>query len=272
MVKKRIIDWLKIPTNIIEKHPIIKPILIIGGAILIIAGLIELIFGGVSLAYHKIFPEQSIPEPPELPIIIIKSRMEYMTNDKIIVSFNENNEPFSNNFYLLNNCGIFLTINSLKPLNFKARDTAFARFGQENLTYSVAIITNKREGKIPLHIYSHTTKFSIQKSIAAVQKSSQSIDVEGLNEIKIDIDLSLLINNQQTLFDLIPEKDKPIIFKCLYDNCEVIEIKYILSEIPMSWESITIEWLEIDNNLTITNVDLPERNPDKMLLPRPNAG
>lgn len=244
-------------TDNINEHPLIA----IGGTILIVLGLIEYIFGGVSFSYN-ILKDHFSPEPP---IIIIKSRVEYNTNkDKIMVRFNENNEPFLHHLYLIDDCGILLSVDSLKPPNFNARETAFVRFGQENLTWSVAIITDKREEKIPLHIYSHETKFSIQKNIAAVQKSSQSIDVEGLNDIKIDIDLSLLIDNQQTLFDLIPEKDEVITFDCLYNNCKVVETKYILTQIPMDWESIGMERLKIDNNLTITNVELPKRNPNKI--------
>jgi hypothetical protein len=78
--------------------------------------------------------------------------------------------------------------------------------GQQNPTYSVSIMTNRRNGTVILDISSIGTKFEVQKLKAPVTKIKENRGIEGVYEEIYEIDLSLISENPAYLFAIVPEK------------------------------------------------------------------
>lgn len=173
---------------------------------------------------------------PEPPIIIIKSRIDSI-NKNIITDLNKQGY-FLKRYFLLDNCGHMRNILHFvrhDEFDFVKTSAGFLRIGQENLTYSISLLTNKKTGNIPLYIYSHDTKFLIQKRVVSVKEAGESSNIEWIYEKRLDIDLSThYFTKHEVLFDIVPEKDGNITIKCLGINCKIIETKFILWKTPPS--------------------------------------
>lgn len=261
MNKKRTIDLLKIPTNIIEEHPIVKPILIICGAIIVIIATIEYLFGGVSFSYH--FLKNFIQEPPPLSepqIIIVNARAEYI-NFSQLTEKNEENQNFVSKFNVVDICGNLYLMRVLTPeYEILPSGADFLRFGQENLIYSVSIITDINNITLPLYIYADDTNvFEIQKKTASVKIMGDDDDVVGKTDVTIEINLRTLLKKHEALFNIVPKKDIPIHIGCIDIKCKESEIKYMLAIIPPDKDYLSISARDIGE----FPMYFPERNFNK---------
>lgn len=257
MDKRKDINWLKIPANIIEEHPIVKSILIIGGAILIIAGLIELAFGGISFTYNflKGFFQESIT--------IVNTRSEYM-NFSQLTEKNEENKNLSNYLFLIDHCGDLYIWRILIPKYKKLQSIEdFFRVEQEHLIYSVSIITDIKSISLPLHIYAYDTNvFEIQKKTASVKIISDDDNVVGKTDVIMEIDLRTLLKKHEALFNIVPKKDIPIYIDCMGIECKKEEIKYMLVSVPQNIDSLDIFATNIGRSI----IYFPERNFNKTTI------
>lgn len=219
----------------------------------------------VNYVTKKISPKQTLP--PEPPVYIIKTRVE---NIPLWTSPKLSDKPESYKFgtRLYDDCGdIDIQLMSIPKNTYqilKGSDSGFLRTGQENLTYSISTFTDRRNGVITLRVKSDT-KFEVQKKESFVKKTGESKEIEGLYEELYDIDLSLIKETHQNLFDLVPEQDKEITINCLkIDNCGVLEKTSSIYYFGTKIKTFIMNAVYADGGLYQLSVNLPERNFSKI--------
>ncbi|HLC60544.1 MAG TPA: hypothetical protein VJJ52_03875 [Candidatus Nanoarchaeia archaeon] len=215
--------------------------------------------------YTKIF---HVNLHPTQPVYIVKTRIENLPID-VFPKLNDEDENYLIAYRLIDICGYMALQTALIPTNMEmlSMNSNFMRLGQENLTYSISTITGRRNGTITLDINSIGTKFEVQKQKASVEKLSENKKIEGVYEEIYKVDLSLISENPEALFDIVPEKDKEIKIRCLNtDNCKVIEMKFILSYIEEGGRIITLRGKDRYGEYYDILVQLPESNANKVSL------
>ncbi len=164
--------------------------------------------------------------------------------------------------YLYDVCGK-MYINSLfAPKDYveiSKSSADFFRTGQENLTYSISILTNKRKGYLPIHVYSETD-FKIETMTEAIRKESEST-VYGYKGEKINIDLSLLKRKHEALFDIIPKSDKEIKIDCIdIKNCKIIPTRTIIMPLINTFGGFRFLVNEKNGSKRLVDTPFPPKN------------
>lgn len=199
---------------------------------------------------------------PEPPVYIIFARSE-STSVKYLgetISYHLD-EPYLTRFQLFDLCGDRYILQILYPIIYDkitAYYKDFLRSGQQNVTYSVSIVTDKKEGKVPLHVYSDETSWEIQKQTEAVEIAGESKNIEPTTKKRINVDLSIHNEKHEVLFDIIPAKDRLLNITCVgIKNCHIIKIKYISTRIPLNMHSVSMSNLRISDKILNKNYSIP---------------
>lgn len=226
----------------------------------------------IIFSWHFVYQEPPQPQQPEPLVYIIKARIENLpinySGQSYDMKFNEENKiyQYQSRVQLHNICGDMSLINTLVPVDsplIRKYNKDFLRVGQ-GLTYSISTFTEKREGKVTLKIYSRDTNFSVERQVASIKKIGESKGLVGLYEEIWETDLSLHSQGYENLLELVPDKDRKIKIECIgIKNCEVTEIKYVISN--FNWNMTDGGKLEMKGINTSGKTHKIE-----VLLPQPN--
>lgn len=252
MDKKEYPIWLKVPADIINEHRIIAPLLLIGGAVLIVLGLAGYVFHGVSFGYHFVkdyfFPKSNY---------VILSDLRYAPTNVIDLD-----DDYNIRIEILNFCGNRIFLRTIAPKEYKElfnSNRDFFSTGQGNLSYSVSILTDNREGLLNLLVHSDKP-FNIEKTDVSVQGISKS-NVQFWTDIKIPIDLSLLYTKHTSLFNMIVEEGTNLTLVCLDSKkCVMRKMGYLQAELPHNLNLIQVNNYKLNNKIVNITIDIPSAN------------
>ena len=244
------VDWFN---NLVEKVKNNRYRIAVATIIVIIAFLIY---------WYGVIGKIFYPEPPEPTITIVKARIDNIP-PRSNLSCADDGKVFGSRVEMWNICGDRFFISSFQPSNIDSIK-ALMRFGQENVTYSISVITDKKNESVSLYIHSRETKFEIGKKISYVKIVGEG-NTEGLYEKNIETSLMPHFEKSMALFEIIPEKDKPISVDCDTGGCEVVEMRFFISQILPEDEILPYK-ITTPSGAIEKNAIYPKPEPNKTII------